>query len=263
MQQRAFSLIELSIVLVILGLLTGGILAGQSLIRAAELRSVSTDINRYSTAVTTFRDKYFAIPGDMTNATAFWGFAAGTNGADATCTNASQTGAGTCNGNGNGRIGWSGATTEYPERFHFWKQLANAGLIEGSFTGAAGGTGSAPTQEPIIGTNIPTTRLSSVGISIYGLTPITATDTNWFIHPYGNIFCLGNKGSNGTCYRAVKPEEAWNIDTKLDDGKPAYGRVLAQPNTNISVPNCADGATSAANYNLTVNSIECPIVVPF
>ncbi|PZP83692.1 MAG: type II secretion system protein, partial [Azospirillum brasilense] len=57
---HGFSLVELSIVLVILGLLTGGILGGQSLIRAAELRTISTDANRYITAAQTFRDKYFA-----------------------------------------------------------------------------------------------------------------------------------------------------------------------------------------------------------
>ena len=71
--RAAFSLVELSIVLVILGLLTGGILTGQNLIRAAELRSVVTEFQTYQTAVMTFRDKYFALPGDMTNATDFWG----------------------------------------------------------------------------------------------------------------------------------------------------------------------------------------------
>ena len=71
-----FSLVELSIVLVILGLLVGGVLTGQSLIRAAELRSVSTEYSRYVASVHTFRDKYFALPGDMTNATQFWGTAA-------------------------------------------------------------------------------------------------------------------------------------------------------------------------------------------
>jgi prepilin-type N-terminal cleavage/methylation domain-containing protein len=71
--QSAFSLVELSIVLVILGLLVGGVLMGQSLIRAAELRRVVTDYNKYTTAVQSFRDKYFALPGDMTNAQNFWG----------------------------------------------------------------------------------------------------------------------------------------------------------------------------------------------
>ena len=68
----AFSLVELSIVLVILGLLTGGILAGQSLIRAAQLRAVSTEYSRYVASINSFRDKYFGWPGDLRNATAFW-----------------------------------------------------------------------------------------------------------------------------------------------------------------------------------------------
>lgn len=70
--KHGFSLVELSIVLVILGLLTGGILAGQSLIRAAELRSVSTEQSRWVTAANSFRDKYFALPGDFRDATKFW-----------------------------------------------------------------------------------------------------------------------------------------------------------------------------------------------
>ncbi len=56
LMKNGFSLVELSIVLVILGLPTGGILAGQSLIRAAELRSVSTEYNRFVTATQSFRD---------------------------------------------------------------------------------------------------------------------------------------------------------------------------------------------------------------
>lgn len=59
-------------------------MAGQSLIRAAELRSVPTDAARYLTAINSFRDKYFALPGDMANAVKFWGAQAGatTDGVD-------------------------------------------------------------------------------------------------------------------------------------------------------------------------------------
>src|ERR1700742_2576195 len=73
LSRRAFSLVELSIVLVILGLLVGGILGGKSLIRASELRSVVTQHDQILTAILGFKDKYFALPGDMNNATQFWG----------------------------------------------------------------------------------------------------------------------------------------------------------------------------------------------
>src|ERR1700751_5263987 len=78
---RGFTLIELSIVLVIIGLIVGGVLVGQDLIRAAEVRATISQIEKYKTAVNTFPGKYNATPGDMnaSTATAF-GFATrGTN----------------------------------------------------------------------------------------------------------------------------------------------------------------------------------------
>lgn len=131
--QSGFSLVELSIVLVILGLLTGGILGGQALIRAAELRSVSTEYTKYTTAVYTFRDKYFALPGDMTNASAFWTVADGDgSGRDIPCRTAMRvsTTNGTCNGNGDGILN---QVVNIDEAHTFWNHLFRAGLIEGRF----------------------------------------------------------------------------------------------------------------------------------
>ena len=128
----AFSLVELSIVLVILGLLVGGILSGQSLIRAAELRSFTTEYSKYVAAVNSFKDKYFQLPGDMPNATSFWGAAHAT---PATCLTTVGTGSQTCNGDGNGSISNAAAASQYGEEYTFWQHLANAGLIEGSYTG--------------------------------------------------------------------------------------------------------------------------------
>ena len=68
-----FTLVELSIVLVILGLLVGGVLTGQSLIHAAELRAVTTEHDKFVTAINTFRDKYMALPRRMSNAVRYWG----------------------------------------------------------------------------------------------------------------------------------------------------------------------------------------------
>src|SRR5271155_2823005 len=68
--QHGFTLIELSIVLVIIGLIVGGVLVGQDLIRAAEVRATIAQIEKYNTAVNTFRGKYNALPGDMNAATA-------------------------------------------------------------------------------------------------------------------------------------------------------------------------------------------------
>jgi prepilin-type N-terminal cleavage/methylation domain-containing protein len=109
-QKCGFSLVELSIVLVLLGLLTGGVLTGKNLIRAAEIRGVQQEIAHYETAINIFNEKYFAYPGDMNNATSFWGAAHAT---PATCITTASTGTQTCNGNGDGYMGLYTGTTQY------------------------------------------------------------------------------------------------------------------------------------------------------
>ena len=119
--RSGFSLVELSIVLVILGLLTGGILTGQHLIHAAGLRSFSTDYSLYRTAFETFRQKYFGLPGDFKDASLFWGD---------DC-NGNETGTDTCSGDGNGAIGGD-------EQFTLWKHLNESGVLTNSMTGVPG-----------------------------------------------------------------------------------------------------------------------------
>ena len=99
--RSGFTLLELSIVLVIIGLLAGGILVGRDLIHAAELRSVVSDVDKFTAAANTFRLKYNCIPGDCTNATDYWGTDPG--GCPDTPGNSVPKTA-TCNGTGNGRL---------------------------------------------------------------------------------------------------------------------------------------------------------------
>lgn len=255
-QRSAFSLVELSIVLVILGLLVGGVLSGQSLIRAAELRSVAADFSRYHAAIRSFQDKYFAIPGDMTNATAFWGFAAGTVGNDAACFNASQTGQGTCNGTGNGDLVGATASANNPqgETFHAWKQLANAGLIEGSYTGFPKTSGA---YNPDLGVNVPRGRLSNSGYFLWtGANGYV--DVNWYPSKAGTIIFFGSPTGGLTDGPALKPEEAWNLDTKLDDGKAGLGSVRTYKMGSTATPNCTDGTDpNTSNYRLSFTSVAC------
>lgn len=266
LRTRGFSLVELSIVLVILGLLVGGVLSGQSLIRAAELRSVSSEYQRYYAAVQTFRDKYFALPGDMNNAVRFWGAQAGgtTDGTDATCAalTAAATGMATCNGNGDGIIGVTNGGNY--ESFRFWQHLANAGLIEGTYSGVAGPGGA---LEAVIGTNVAKSKLGRAGYSMQYLLlqnlGAGAADFNTEGHAlwFGG-FVTG--GFNGAA--VIKPEEAWNLDTKLDDGKPGFGKVISWRFAS-GVPNCTtsnNALTSAADaaqaeYRLSNSGLDCAL----
>ncbi|MBX9725834.1 MAG: prepilin-type N-terminal cleavage/methylation domain-containing protein [Rickettsiales bacterium] len=257
---KAFSLVELSIVLVILGLLVGGVLSGQSLIRAAELRSVTSEIQRIQTALRSFQDKYQAMPGDMPNAVRFWGAQIGatTDGVDATCSAltdaAPATGVATCNGNGNGQLGgyFSAVATTTYEHFRLWQQLANAGLIEGSYTGVSGGSANASTSVP--GLNIMRGKLSTLGYLITYLGTCTACSGNLFDGNYGNIMIVGGQYANTSPYTPLfKPEEAWNIDTKIDDGKPGYGIMTASKPVTCTTSTTA----SSSEYLLTATGKTC------
>lgn len=257
--KQGFSLVELSIVLVILGLLTGGILTGQNLIRAAELRSVATEYQKNTTAIHAFRDKYFALPGDMNNATNFWGAAHAT---PATCLTTVGTGTQTCNGNGDGNISISAAASQRGETFAAWVHLANAGLIEGTYSGFAG---SAAALHTVLGTNAPVSKLSNGGWSCYTEVARAIGQVEYFENHDGetNIasFYFGAQTTNTVPRAAVlRAEEAWNIDVKMDDGHPAYGKIYAPKSTSTFAPNCTTGATASVGvYNLTNTSAACSL----
>ncbi len=212
---KGFSLVELSIVLVILGLLTGGILAGQSLIRAAELRSVSTEYGRFQTAVHTFQDKYFAIPGDFDIAHRFWDPAGGSGVVGDGCEAATGSGTETCSGDGDGMLDKPGGVSEYGETFTFWQHLNNAGLLEGSYTGITGAGG---ITDHILGENSPMSKLSNAVWAIGYWDNSTGTGTWNFSLDYGNFFAVGAMTSTAEGDVPVglgfKTEEAWILIRK-------------------------------------------------
>lgn len=245
--KRGFSLVELSIVLVILGLMAGGVMAGRSIIRGAELRSIATDFERYALASQAFVDKFQAMPGDMENATSYWGAIHVT---PATCiTLPSPNKKATCNGTGDGLInpGTFYAPDGY-ERYQYWLHLSNAGLIEGNYTGLTANAG-AFGNDP--GTNVPKSRIRG-GWSVFSnVFDYSSGNAEWFPRKYNHPFLLSMSGSSLT------PSELWSLDSKLDDGKATYGRVFAFKRTGSFWPNCATSDTMTADYNVTLESKVC------
>lgn len=245
-QRQAFSLVELSIVLALLGLLTGGILGGQALIRAAELRALTTEHARFVTAVQSFQDQYSALPGDMGNATAYWGAQDSGDGLGTDCTNVASTTTTTCNGNDDSTV-----STNY-ERFRYWQHLANAGLIEGSYTGVGTPVGSLIST---IGSNVPRSRLSNSGWTSAFLGTVLPANTGWFEGNYGNMLFNGAQQAGAdTANPNLRPDEMWNLDTKMDDGRPGLGSMRAAE----SSATCHTSTNPAVSqYNVSVNSIAC------
>jgi prepilin-type N-terminal cleavage/methylation domain-containing protein len=113
-QQSGFTLVEIAIVLVIIGLLLGGILKGQEMITNAKVRNMADQGSAVKAAIYAFQDRYRALPGDY-------------NVAASNIPGAQNCAGGRC---GNGRI------DQNSERGLFWQQLAQAGFINGSFDGA-------------------------------------------------------------------------------------------------------------------------------
>jgi hypothetical protein len=259
-KEVAFSLIELAIVLVILGLLVGGILTGQSLIRAAELRSVTTEYDRYVNATKIFRDKYLALPGDMPDATQFWGFQ-GTVAAPGCVSNsgAAVSTSGTCDGNDNGILEHGTAANVTSQQFQFWRQLASAGLIEGRYNGIAGPGIDSITANA--GINSPTSKMPGSTWAVRYIPGVYAGDLAAFSYEYGNFLVFGGeRPTEWPAHPNLKPEEAWNIDTKLDDGLPASGKIVGFHWTVCTT--AVSNTDFSARYNLTNNNLVCILKFP-
>ncbi|MBN8827210.1 MAG: prepilin-type N-terminal cleavage/methylation domain-containing protein [Sphingobacteriia bacterium] len=239
-KSKAFTLVELSIVLVIIGLIVGGILTGQSLIRTAELSATIRQVSNFNTAVSAFRIKYNGIPGDLPSsiATSF-GLATrdGTTG----------------KGDGNGLIegGAAASTNADGETALFWNDLWAANLIEGN-------------------TSSYTTAASAV------TTSATATLENFFppakvgkgaffivysingVNYYELIGLSSVAGGTYTTFNSLAPSDAYYIDGKLDDGMPGSGIVLASPAG--SPAGAASSGAGGAAANVCVNTTPNPDV---
>jgi prepilin-type N-terminal cleavage/methylation domain-containing protein len=219
--EEGFTLIELSIVLVIIGLIVGGVLVGQDLIRAAEVRATISQIEKYNTAVNTFRGKYNAVPGDLPQSVASaFGFVSRSS--------AGQAG----QGDGNGVVeGYNGSVNSgfYQgggETGLFWVDLSTGGtgsqpnLIDGGFSTATSGVPAAAVTASTLSNYLPQAKLgrgnfiyvwSTGGVNYYGLSVPSGITT----------------GAVMTSTPSLSVQQAYNIDKKVDDGVPLTGNVTA------------------------------------
>ena len=247
MQKSGFTLIELSIVLVIIGLIIGGVLGGQELVRQGELQTILSDASKYKTAINAFRLKYNALPGDMADATGYWGKDA------AQCNGQSGTAAtpGTCNGNGDGFIDNGSAASTTAEIFRAWQQLSLAGILPGTYTGNAG-PNSVYGNDYIYGTNSPASRIAGAGWGIAYADYATTPSTNVFQRDYRRWITVGADDDVLADAPFLSSADALSLDKKADDGKPATGLIQA-----TYVGTCTNAASNTdytASYKLSDTS---------
>ena len=219
----AFSLIELSIVLIIVGLLIGAVTAGQALVNNARLKKVESDALTLISAMKNFQDKYQYLPGDVPNATDIWS-------ASGDCSTNIAPGNATCNGNGDGQIGgiskahigptW---TTYFSndEGFHGLKQLSNAKMISNlsnTVTGAVSEVTEAVPDSGLKGGVFAPIYIGSVKDSGAGTAEL------FFDGDYGNVLMYGTDVSPNA-FPIISAKQMLLFDKKFDDGQASFGSI--------------------------------------
>lgn len=211
--QRGFTLVELSIVLVIIGLIVGGVLVGQSLIAAAKVRAQLTQLDQTDAAMNAFRAKFDCLPGDCTTAS-------GVTGASSAA-------------DGDGLVDYSTTWAATVESAVAWSQMATQGMVPGTYTAAA--------------TLVDTTAAGQLAAAKLGGFILIGSDSTQ------NYYSLASYTSTAvTTTDAISADAARTIDTKRDDGIPNSGSTIAFANgTNPFTAAAFAAASGAANCSAT------------
>ncbi len=180
---KGFTLLELSIVLVIIGLIIGGIVAGSGLIESAKMNSVHSDITKYKIAIATFKLKYNANPGDFQKATSYWP------------TECVDSGSNPCNGNGDSYV--AGDFTRF-EGFRIWQHLSLAQLLPNQYSGLGSFNGTSY-PEYQIGVNVPKSSIEGGGFILHSTNGYSSTWDAYNGYLNGHLILVGSTIQRAFC----------------------------------------------------------------
>jgi len=232
-KKSAFSLIELSIVLIIIGLLIAGITGGASLIKSSELRSIMSEARSYAVSVNSFFTQYDRYPGDSD-------IAVGSNSKNV--------------GDRDNTIEYlanAGANTGVSEGLDAWNDLKDIGAIDLSLTLeqsqvglATTGNGKSNIDSMVPVTNIPGSKIKGAGWAfdyadtqnVVVITGTTVAGKTVLI----NDTTYGNRAATGI----ITPGDSLSIDSKIDDGKANSGTVRGYDGSTVSEAGKCSSTTS-------------------
>ena len=221
-KQQGFTLVEIAIVLVIIGLLLGGILKGQEMITQAKIKNVIADFSGISAAYHGYVDRYKKIPGDDP--------CAGGAVTVGNCGTTTGRWTGATAGSGNGIVGgaYNSATATDESRL-WWDHLRRAGFVSG-----------VGDQQPFNAL----TGMIGVQTGDAAASPAATLGTD----------AAGTGGFSGLiiCSANLPDKIAIAADTQMDDGVPTSGDVRGQLQ---AAPNPAVAKQAAANYAETGTNV--------
>lgn len=258
-KNKGFTLMEMAMVLVSIALLAAAIISAQALIRTSRLVTITADVEIYKDATINFQTKYKYLPGDIPNATTFWG-------SDVSCPVTPDNDIpkmATCDGNGDAYIGDSngsayGNANNWFESFRYWQHLSNSGFIPGNFNGAL----SSRTEKGVDpGLNIPAGKI--LGNGYFMLHVIPGLSPGVFNSNYHHVFIYGKPvGPKTSTYGpAILPAEALMLDRKVDDGRPGSGFVLSFTTETEETKDCVTSTTElGSRYNADFDEPACSLI---
>ncbi|MBL8642491.1 MAG: prepilin-type N-terminal cleavage/methylation domain-containing protein [Rhodospirillaceae bacterium] len=242
-RERGFTLIEMSIVLIIIGLIIGGILKGQELIESARQKNYISQTDSVKAGVNSFIDRFRAFPGDY-----------GSSAVCAVCVS----------GNGDGILQAAAANAGAiaaingvtGENYEFWNMLVGAGFIGGGSsspvaTGALGFSGGTVISP------LPQAAFPQSGLTVaYGTHQGGASSAGSLLANWIRAHKFASNGQVADAQAIVAPVRALQLDTKYDDAQPQTGRIRT---SGLDTTNCGTAGTGGAYTALT--SVECDLVM--
>jgi prepilin-type N-terminal cleavage/methylation domain-containing protein len=235
MNKKAFTLVELSVSIMIIGLLIALITGSSSLLANAKTNKLIREVLTIKQSFSLFETTYDALPGDFNNAYSYWGEECDQSESD-------------CNGNGNGEITTTAVTGESNnESQYVFHHLNLSGILKrGSYT---------PGTDESYEYDFTFYSYDTQGVVYY---PDTTTN---FPEGAKNYLQIGTGASEDGAY--IVPKWAHKLDKKVDDGLPRTGVITIFADTTdvtadgINMTCTGDGTTSSNVYQLSNEEIAC------